>query len=68
MYVCLCQAVRDSDVQAALKEGCRSLDALADHLGVGAGCGGCREHVQTLIDAHAPQRALPIVHSAGAGD
>ena len=66
MYVCLCQAVRDSEVQAALKEGCRSLDALTDQLGVGAGCGGCREHVQSLIDAHAPQKAFPALHTARA--
>ncbi len=52
MYVCLCQAVRDSEIEAAVAEGHGNLDALAKQLGVGTGCGCCREHAQSLIDQH----------------
>ncbi len=50
MYVCLCQAVRDSEIEAAVAAGHSNLDALAEQLGVGTGCGSCREHAQLLID------------------
>ena len=52
MYVCMCQAVRDSEIEVAFAQGHRNLDALAEELGVGTGCGCCREHAQTLIDEH----------------
>ena len=52
MYVCMCQAVRDSEIEAAFTQGHRNLDALAEELGVGTGCGCCREHAQTLIDSY----------------
>lgn len=65
MYICICQAVRDSEVRTAVREGCATLDALADELGVGACCGGCREQAQTLIDEQAPH-AIATPHQAAA--
>ena len=53
MYVCMCKAVKDSEIKAAVEDGHSSLEALADELGVGTCCGGCREYAQMLIDAHA---------------
>ena len=50
MYVCMCQAVRDSEIEAACAQGHHNLDALAEELGVGTGCGCCRDHAQTLIE------------------
>ena len=50
MYVCMCQAVLDSEIEAAFAQGHHNLDALAEELGVGTGCGCCREHAQTLIE------------------
>lgn len=58
MYICICQAVRAAEVRAAVEDGCVTLDALADELGVGAFCGGCRERAQTLIDEQAPQAII----------
>ena len=65
MYICICQAVRDCEVRAAVQGGCATLDALADELGVGAACGGCREQAQTLIDEQAPS-AEAVRHHAPA--
>ena len=65
MYVCICQAVRDSEVRAAVREGCANLDALADELGVGAYCGSCRERAQMLIDEQAPEIIATVQHAAG---
>lgn len=61
MYVCLCQAVRESEVRDAVASGARDVEALAEALGVCMGCGVCREAVEALIDefaAPAAQAAL----------
>jgi bacterioferritin-associated ferredoxin len=43
VYVCICNAVTERDVQECARAGVHSLDELAFKLGVGAGCGRCRE-------------------------
>ncbi len=50
MYVCLCQAVKDSEVRQAVASGVEDVDELAEVLGVGTGCGSCRAFAQALID------------------
>lgn len=50
MYVCLCQAVKDSEVRQAVASGVEDIDQLAEALGVGTGCGSCRDFAQSLID------------------
>ncbi len=52
MYVCLCNAVTEREVRACAALGIRTLDDLSFHLGVGAGCGRCREcAAEVLRDA-----------------
>ena len=58
MYLCLCQAVKEADVRQALTDGARNVEELAERLGVGTGCGGCRELAQGLIDEENRQPAL----------
>ncbi len=43
MYVCICNAVTQRQVEECARAGVNSLDELAFALGVGAGCGRCRE-------------------------
>ena len=50
MYVCLCQAVKEADVRQAVASGVDDVEQLAEHLGVGTGCGSCRDYAQALID------------------
>ena len=50
MYVCLCQAVKEADVRQAVASGVDDVEQLAEHLGVGTGCGSCRDFAQALID------------------
>jgi bacterioferritin-associated ferredoxin len=65
MYVCICNAVTDRQIRQAAELGATSLDALACSLGVGAGCGCCRDSAQRLLDdcgtpgacAQCPRRA-----------
>ncbi len=50
MYVCLCQAVKDAEIRQAVASGVDDIDRLAEELGVGTGCGSCRDFAQTLIE------------------
>ncbi len=50
MYVCICAAVTDKQIARAVSEGAATLDDLAVCLGVGTGCGCCRETAQALLD------------------
>ena len=52
MYVCLCTAVTDTEIREAANNGTHDLDGLIDTLGIGTGCGTCRETAQAIIDEH----------------
>lgn len=49
MYVCVCHAVSEREIQAALDLGAESLEDLSVALGVGTGCGKCRNHAQEMV-------------------
>jgi bacterioferritin-associated ferredoxin len=49
MYICICSAVTDRQIRAAVAAGAASLGDVSMQLGVGAGCGCCREAAQKLI-------------------
>ena len=49
MFVCICAAVSDQQIKEAVREGAQSLDQLAVCLGVGTGCGCCREMAQEIL-------------------
>ncbi|MGD8378122.1 MAG: bacterioferritin-associated ferredoxin [Gammaproteobacteria bacterium] len=49
MYVCICQAVTDKQIRAAVREGCRTVDDLTDALGVAAACGRCRPQAAEIV-------------------
>jgi len=50
MYVCICKAITDSDIESAVDGGASDLQQLEEHFGLGTGCGTCRETAQNLID------------------
>jgi len=52
MYVCLCKAVTDSDIQAAMDQGAESLHDVQQSLGVGLGCGRCQATAREVVDAY----------------
>ena len=68
MYVCLCNGVTDRQlVEAAAKltasagYGRSSAEDVADRLGVGLGCGSCREFALDLVERVAAGRASVIL-------
>jgi bacterioferritin-associated ferredoxin len=42
MYVCICNAVTESDIKKAVKDGANCMHHLETKLGVSAQCGSCR--------------------------
>jgi bacterioferritin-associated ferredoxin len=49
LYICICNAVTDGQVEACARSGVCSVEELSMHLGVGAGCGRCRETAAALL-------------------
>ena len=64
MYVCLCKAVEDGEIRAAVKDGHASLEAIADKLGVGTGCGCCLEYAEALIEGLAASGTATAFYEA----
>lgn len=57
MYVCLCKAVTDHQIRAAVEEGCDSMRGLQRELGVASCCGKCAPCArEVLTDAIREQR------------
>jgi bacterioferritin-associated ferredoxin len=49
MYVCVCKALTEKDVHAAVAEGCDTLKGLRCQLGLGSECGRCTGCAKTLL-------------------
>lgn len=49
MYVCVCNAVTDSEIREAYAEGACSFDALRDELGVATCCGCCEPTARHIL-------------------
>jgi bacterioferritin-associated ferredoxin len=49
MYICICNAVTERQVRECAAEGIKCVEQLAGCLGVGAGCGRCRESAAEIL-------------------
>ena len=49
MYICICNAITEKAVRECAAHGNYSLEQLAFELGVGTGCGRCRECAHDLL-------------------
>jgi bacterioferritin-associated ferredoxin len=49
LYICICNAITERQVRECAQAGTRSVDELTVKLGVGAGCGRCRECAAELL-------------------
>jgi bacterioferritin-associated ferredoxin len=69
MYVCLCNAVTDSDIRNAVDEGVRNLKQLRQVTDCGATCGSCNEMAlevlqQAITIKRQSESLLPIMQLA----
>lgn len=69
MYVCICNAVTDSDIRNAVDNGARTLRQLGQTTGCATTCGCCKEMAaeimqQTLTENRESQFTLPVMQMA----
>ena len=58
MYICICNGVSDHAIRECAKSGMCSMRDLECSLGVGVGCGRCREAaVEILEESRAPAQS-----------
>lgn len=58
MYICLCNAITEKAVRECAQRGACSIDQLAFELGIGSGCGRCRDCANELLrDVQTPAPA-----------
>ena len=53
MFTCICRAVTDNQIRAAIVLGASTVDAVARETRASTGCGGCRGKIQDMIDGRA---------------
>ena len=56
MFACICRAVTDDEVRAAVDGGATTVQAVAGQTRAGTGCGSCRDWLRELIEDHEPAR------------
>jgi bacterioferritin-associated ferredoxin len=59
MIICHCHRVTDREIRSAVREGARNLRMIGSACGAGAGCGGCQEAVQDILDAERSASQAP---------
>jgi bacterioferritin-associated ferredoxin len=68
MYVCVCRAVTQQEVKAAIDGGARSVDDVAAACCAGDDCGACHEKIEGLIEERhgsvAPSKRLRVIRAA----
>ncbi len=52
MYVCICNAITDTQIRQAAESGVRDLWQLQKKLGVAANCGSCKEEASQILREH----------------
>lgn len=60
MYICICRAVTEGEIRAALDDGVCTMRELRQRLGVCSDCGKCGQHARKLLVEHRQLQAFPI--------
>jgi bacterioferritin-associated ferredoxin len=64
MYVCICRAVTDDKVEAAIEGGARTVEAVTAACCAGEDCGACEEMIEAYAEGRPSIRRLPVVRAA----
>ena len=61
MYVCICSAVTAGELDAAIADGARCEEEVAQRTGAGSGCGTCVDRICDLLRAADPEHGrMPL--------
>lgn len=52
MYVCVCLAVTESEVRAAIEGGATTRELVTQHCRAGGDCGSCHGMIEQMIEDH----------------
>lgn len=58
MYVCICQAVTDTQIREVVSRGARRMCELRQQLGLCSQCGKCGQHAKQVLDEATAQSEL----------
>jgi bacterioferritin-associated ferredoxin len=58
LYICICNAITEKAVRDCARQGACSLDQLVRELGVGSGCGRCRDCANEVLRDERATEAL----------
>jgi bacterioferritin-associated ferredoxin len=51
VIVCLCHAVRDRELDAAIAEGAETIEQVGEQCGAGTGCGACIPEIEERLES-----------------
>ncbi len=57
MYVCICNAITETELRASMDNGARTLEDLQLDTGVAGCCGTCADAAEALLATHCPGHA-----------
>lgn len=60
MYVCICNAVTDREIEAAVDAGARRVRDLRKALGVAGCCGKCAPQAKEILQARKAELQVPF--------
>ena len=66
MYVCICHAVTDKQVETAVDSGADSVERVAEMTSAGTSCATCHDTVEDLIEARCGTCPLGALAASGA--
>ncbi|XXQ67662.1 (2Fe-2S)-binding protein [Neisseriaceae bacterium B1] len=58
MYVCICNAITDRQIQETIAAGAQSLTDLKDQLGIATCCGCCSDLASSFLSANIGAQAV----------
>ncbi|WP_080523755.1 (2Fe-2S)-binding protein [Methyloprofundus sedimenti] len=58
MYICICKAVTDQQLETAISQGLCTRKQLIQCFGVGRDCGKCNKDVHQLLHCHHSQKLM----------
>jgi bacterioferritin-associated ferredoxin len=68
MYVCICRAVTEEKVKAAIDAGATSVEAVTGVCCAGDDCGACHQTIEDMIEERwgstTPSKRLPVIRAA----
>ena len=65
MYVCVCNAITERQLQKAINNGACSMRQLETELNIASNCGSCREVIDEHLDRTISTQLGNVVCSAG---